>query len=298
MLPLQIEFMVIPKGVRRNKSAVFDDEENEPYSDFDSDGQDLDNDDDDDDEKAIQIGSLDKRLKTVKHRRKEQIKGRETMMLQRQFYKNLNDLIQGQRSKRAVLVIDRRIKGNENDDEKIWMDEEEEKDYSNENDDDVDAVDELYAFLPENTQDIPQGDYLHESMCNLSRTEVLPSISGKIGEKDVIHTGSNSMEICLLSIHVHQEDVIRSYWCRNGTVSRFFLSDMVRIWPYHFVEKSYDDKAGIKYQDITKVHGLIESFGKELLVDKDFDDFCQINAHITDLPLQRKKKKSFKLGSK
>merc|ERR1712228_310525 len=273
-LPLQIDFMIMPKAIRRSIRARI---EAEIEGDAESSESDTDEEPNEEKEEMYtnNVGDLKKRLKTIKNVLTGRITDEEPMKVQRVLYKNINQLIAQQRSKRMVMLIDRRM-NNAND--QIEGD----KNYSIDSKRKNESYDDLYAFLPTNSQNIPSGDYLHESMCNLSRTEVLPSINGKIGDKDVIHTGSNSMEMCLLSIHVHQADVVRAYWCRNGTVSRFFLNDMVRIWPYHFVEQPYDDNEdnGIEYQNTQKVQALIYEFGNGLLCDKNFENFRQENGFI------------------
>ena len=273
--------MILPKAVKRSVRAT------DEQSDLDTD-EDIDDEDkwanEEKEDMYTSVGSLSERLKTIKDVHIGKVENRETTNVQRLFYKNIKDVIKNKRSKRMVIVIDRRMNGDGNQIEGV-------KNYSHDIKDKDRKHDDFYAFLPNNTQNIPSGEYLHESMCNLSRTEVLPSINGKVGDKDVIHTGSNTMEMSLLSIHVHEVDVVRAYWCRNGTVSRFYLNDMVRIWPYHFIEESFDEDKGIEYQDVTKVQELIQTFAidDKLLRDNDFEKFSQINAKIRDKLLKNKK---------
>ena len=191
----------------------------------------------------------------------------------RNLYKVCSEVIGGQRSKRMVLIIDRRqSEQNEIVNEQNYAMQSQDDDYEA-------AKDRIYGYLPKHTQNIPTGQYLHESMFNLSRTELVPSESGKIDDdEDVINVLSMDLpNLCVFSVHIHEENVIRAYWHINASASRFFVNDMVNIWPLYFVNKP---KSNVP-QDTQKIVDLIEENLDSIpLKDSNFDSFFETNTNI------------------
>eukprot|EP01083_Nonionella_stella_P095706 268753_1 len=272
-LPLQIDFWVIPRAM---KNAYNDDDEDEDDDKSDADATDTicDSDIDSNDDEAhaeLNINDLAQRLKNVDNLFQTEITNKDVPRLKRTVSNAIEDVVKGARSKRMVMIVDRRINGKDVVQNKINYSEKKEKDAVEEK-----AKDQLYAFLPRNSQDIPSPHYLHESLFNLSRTEVLPSAGKK--ENSNIHVISDLMNMSLLSVQIHEETVVCAYWFINGSGARFYVNDMVNIWPLYFIEKSIDPKGMVEHQDVNPIIDLINSTESSLpLQDANFDTFFQVN---------------------
>eukprot|EP00483_Globobulimina_turgida_P007850 UN07865 len=116
-------------------------------------------------------------------------------------------------------------------------------------------------------------------MFNLTRMEILPSVNGK---NDAIHSNSDILNMCLLSIHVHQANNICAYWYINGSMIRFFVNDMLNIWPLYFIQKRIDKENGISIlQDIAPIARILAQKVHSIpLKDDNFDTFFEQNTLI------------------
>eukprot|EP01084_Bolivina_argentea_P056005 102558_1 len=261
-LPCQIDMWVMPRAI---KQATQDDDDDS--DDGFSDG---------DDEKEVGIDNLEGRLEFADRLQTSDITSNATMALSRTFYETFERVIRNERSKRMVMILDRRIGGQDvvENNKNYWkmQDEVEQK-----------QKDKLYAFLPKNSQNIPSGQYLHEAMFNLTRMEVLPSTNGVLGDdSNAIHGSTSCQNMFMLSIHIHQEDVVRAYWYVNGTATRFFMNDIVDIWPYYFIEKRIDKETETEVlQSIGELKDLVKSKRNNIrLKDDNFDRFFEQNTGI------------------
>eukprot|EP01084_Bolivina_argentea_P309268 534949_1 len=270
-LPLQIDFWVIPRAM---KDAHHDEDEEDDKSDADATDSTCDSDvdsDDDEPHEELNINDLTQRLKNVDNLFQTEITNKDMSRVKRTVSTAIQDVVKGARSKRMVMIVDRRINGKDVVQNKINYSEKKENDAVEEK-----AKDQLYAFLPRKSQDIPSGQYLYESLFNLSRTEVLPSPTKK--ENSNIHVGSDLMNMSLLSVQIHEETVVCAYWFINGSGARFYVNDMVNIWPLYFIEKSIDPKGMVEHQDVNPIIDLINSTESSLpLQDANFDTFFQVN---------------------
>eukprot|EP01083_Nonionella_stella_P205008 746944_1 len=210
--PLQIDFWLIP-------NAMYQHSYDEPTLDWSEDSESsYASTDDDDYEPSYNLNDLEKRLEFTDNLVTKDITSTDVGRLSTILFDVCQRVVNGVRSKRMVIIVDRR-------------------------DRDMQSKEALYAYLPKHTQNIPSGNYLHECMFHLSMVEVLPSGSGKLhelGELDPeIHVRSYLANMFLLSLHVHSEDTIRAYWYINGSYTRWFVNDIINIWPLYFVEE-YD----------------------------------------------------------
>eukprot|EP01083_Nonionella_stella_P045100 121245_1 len=239
-LPLQIDFWVIPKDVCKD-SEKHENHEKPDHKDNDDSDSDA---DDWCDDNLLNIKDLRQRLgqHIVDNLITQEITDHDTdvRVLHPLLFDVCQKVIQGAQSKRMVIIIDRR-----------------------------EATDMLYAYLPKNTQNIPSGDYLHESMMHLSRSEVIPSEDGNT--TNVINTAAPLCDMCLLSIHIHSADVIRAYWYVNGTYTRWYVNDIIDIWPAYFADKENVTK---------KIRDLINATSALIpLKDDHFNTFFETNTH-------------------
>merc|ERR1711971_473448 len=112
-------------------------------------------------------------------------------------------------------------------------------------------------------------------MFNLSRTELVPSANGKVDAETIHILSMDVPNLCVLSVQIHEENVVRAYWYMKGSASRFYASDMVNIWPLYFAQQKDDD-----YKD--QVANLIaENRDSIRLEDKNFDSFFETNTSIS-----------------
>ena len=274
-LPLQIDFVVIPRAM--SKSSEFEIKSGDTSDSYDGSSADDDLDDveeeEENDNDAKEINNLDKRFKFTENFVKKEIecKAQNIQRLSRVMVDTISDVVKGQRSKRMVMIIDRRKDGKNIIDENKVLDEKD--------DDEKDGRDKLYAYLPNRSKNIPKGRYLHESMFNLAALEVIPSDE----ETNAIHVVSDIPNLCTLSVQIHEESVIRAYWFINGSSTRFYLNDMVNIWPLYFIDKEFDkeNEERIK-QDTKEIEKLInENKDNMPLKDTNFDAFFKLNTKIS-----------------
>lgn len=136
--------------------------------------------------------------------------------------------------------------------------------------------DRLYGYLPRNSQNIPKSPYLHESMLDLTKQEILPSFRNGI-DKDTINTNTDLYNMFILSIHIHNENEIRMYWHYTGSSTRFFIEDMMMLWPSYFIGS---------LNDITYDHTLVEEYinlqSFDKLKDPNFHKFYEANSKSHD----------------
>ena len=148
------------------------------------------------------------------------------------------------------------------------------------------SEDTLYAYLPKQSSNIPKGRYLHESMLYLSLMEVIPSENGKVDPPDLdnnaIRCRSDIPNLCMLSLHIHEVDVIRAYWYANRGGCRFFANDMINVWPIYFIEKSFDKENGRRIRQSTEriIELLEENKDNIPLKDSNFDTFFKLNMNL------------------
>eukprot|EP01084_Bolivina_argentea_P086739 156753_1 len=214
---------------------------------------DSDNDDDDEKDNDEQDYNIEQRLKFVDKLVTQTVEKPDIDILSKTFFQIYKKIVAGKRGKRIVFLIDRRENEKNN------------------------GADKLYGFLPKNSQNIPSdvnGDYLHEAMFNLSQTEILPNTDD--GTEDAI-TVEAPGDMCVLSMHIHSTNMVQAYWYFNGSYSRWFENDMVKIWPLYFVGESVDEKTGkITYQDVKPIEELIKQNQKNIpLKDDNFDTFWE-----------------------
>eukprot|EP01083_Nonionella_stella_P131379 399112_1 len=241
--PLQIDFWVIPKRTRVCENDSDDDKDSSDDDMEYSESEDWCDDDD-------LLSQLHSRLLKLDNLITKEITDRNVDVLCQLLFDVCQSVIKGEYSKRMVVIIDRRGS---------------------------DGKDRLYAYLPTNTHNIPSGNYLHEAMMHLSRLEVIPSEDGNVypaQTKNVVNVAAPIYSMCLLSIQVHSTDVIRAYWYVHGTYTRWYLNDIINIWPAYFGEDLDEDVNN-------KIINLIKD--KSALVplqDAHFDAFFEINAGI------------------
>lgn len=281
-LPLQIDFWVMPKAVSESQEFLDlqnDDNKSSDDSEVDDDSE-SEEEDDPSESNATELNNLDGRLKFTDNLIKKEIDDKSLPRLTRTFCDTFDDVIKGQRGKRMVMLVDRRVdRKNVTDNDKNYgdlNDEEEKK-----------CKDTLYAYLPKKSSDIPKGRYLNESMFNLSKLEVIPSENGKVEPPDqdsnAIHAVSSIPNLCILSVQIHEESVIRAYWYINGSCVRFFPSDMINVWPLYFIDKKSLDTQNEQRvrQSTERISQLIKENENNIpLKDTNFDEFWKTNTKI------------------
>eukprot|EP01084_Bolivina_argentea_P120587 213768_1 len=184
-------------------------------------------------------------------------------------YKGL-EFMEYPRNKRFVTIIDRRTIGN-NDDEN---DEKKEHKQSHNNG--------LLFFEPPNEcNTLPKGS-IPEWYFDSSRTCIIPkhiknenvNINSSSDNYNETITSSNSCKgaLLILSFHVLSSDEIKCYMYLNGTVTRFFPSDIINVLPLYFDPEMYKNKEFVKSQK--QVNEIIEEM-KSKLRDYRFESFYE-----------------------
>eukprot|EP01084_Bolivina_argentea_P186861 321996_1 len=125
----------------------------------------------------------------------------------------------------------------------------------------------LHAYLTKTTQNIATGNYLQETMINLTKLEILPSVNGDINE----HTISANNETFVISLHMHKKEQITMYWHYCGSITRFFMDDMIKLWPSYFTT-SLDNY----HYKIMQKH--IKTLELDQIIDTNFNTFYEINS--------------------
>eukprot|EP01084_Bolivina_argentea_P288124 494497_1 len=135
-------------------------------------------------------------------------------------------------------------------------------------------TDKIYAYLPKNTHTIPShnsGQFLYESMVNLTKKEIF------ILDEKIINGDSDTyLNMFIISFHMHKENEIGMYWHYRGSVTRFYVCDMVTLWPSHFIinEDEMDTNSHSK-SELVQTCILNNAFDK--LIDINFQTFYEIN---------------------